>query len=196
MITTTNFGLKKYEGSDKLNPLTFDAVNMDTLDSALQAVKEGAILPATEVKTGTVHAITRDNSNCNIFKFTATSAWTTGDSMTVDGSNCSVVAVNGMEPNTGSYAIGSQVIGIKAGNVVTLLVGGSSGGDAETLEGHGADYFASATDLSTVEATANSAGTVASTCATALANKKLWSGTLAQYNAIATKDSNTIYFCI
>lgn len=121
MQTTTNYGLNIVEGTDIVNPLTQLNPNFTALDTDLKAVSDLTIDAASCVKTGTVHAVTRTLAN-NIFKFTATGNWVTGDTMTVDGISVSVFLADGEAPLTGAYVINSEVLCILNGTRVTLFV--------------------------------------------------------------------------
>ena len=122
MQNTTHYNLTKAEGTDTVNLLTQCYPNFDTIDAAMYANKQGSIGTATEVTTGTVHAITRANPDSDVFRFTATSAWTSGDTMTLDGSGVTVHLADGTTPSTGAYIIGAEVLGVVNGSLVTLFL--------------------------------------------------------------------------
>ena len=122
MQSTTHYSLMKAEGTDTVNLLTQCYPNFDTIDAAMFANKQGSIGTATEVTTGTVHAITRNNADSDIFRFTATSAWTAGDTMTLDGVGVTVHLADGTTPATGAYIIGAEVLGVVNGSLVTLYL--------------------------------------------------------------------------
>lgn len=122
MQNTTHYNLMKAEGTDTVNLLTQCYPNFDTIDAAMFANKQGSIGTATEVTTGTVHAITRNNADSDIFRFTATSAWTAGDTMTLDGVGVTVHLADGTTPATGAYIIGAEVLGVVNGSLVTLFL--------------------------------------------------------------------------
>ncbi len=122
MQTTTNYNLLLPEGTDIVNPLTQVNPNFSAIDSAMFANKQSSIGMATEVVTGAVHAIVRSNTDSDVFRFTATGAWTAGDSMTVDGVGVTVHLSDGTTPATGSYIIGAEVLAIINGTLVTLAI--------------------------------------------------------------------------
>lgn len=122
MQTTTNYSLLLPEGTDIVNPLTQVNPNFSTIDGAMFANKQSSIGTATEVVTGTVHAIVRSNTDSNVFRFTATGEWTAGDSMTVDGVGVTVHLSDGTAPATGSYIIGAEVLAMINGTLVTLAI--------------------------------------------------------------------------
>lgn len=146
--TTTNYGWKISEGSDIVNPLTDIFPNFESQDTDLKNVSDCSIGTATELKTGTVHALTRDDSDKDVFKFTATSNFTAGDTFTVDGDQVSALTTAGEQLQTGCYIIGSEVLVLKKGTLLTMYV---SSDNATTLEGHNASYFATASDLSNTD---------------------------------------------
>lgn len=118
--TTTNYGLYKPEATDTYNHLVYDNPNMDTIDAAMKDNADHAIDNASCIKSGTVHSVTRTNSSCNFFKFTATGDWNTGDTMNVDGTPVSVFLPNGKAPLDNAYVINSEVIAAIQGSRVTL----------------------------------------------------------------------------
>lgn len=121
MRYTANYNMIIGEGTDAVNPLTQIFPNFETIDGAMEANKESGITAASEVTTGSVHAIVRVNPNVPVFRFTATSAWTTGDAMTLDGSAVTVHLADGTAPLSGAYVIGAEVVGVVNASLVTLL---------------------------------------------------------------------------
>lgn len=147
MITTEHYNLSQYEGTDKVNPLTVDAQNIAKIDSAMYGIQNSAIPTATELKTGTIHALTRNKPNAAMFRFVATAAWKAGDTCTVDGTQVSTLLTNGEALPDGAWVINSNVLCCLVGTVLTVFTSAPSGGgptqiDANTLEGHPASYFA------------------------------------------------------
>lgn len=128
MRYTPNYNMVIGEGTDAVNPLTQIFPNFETIDSAMENNKNAGITTASEVSTGGVHAIVRVNTSAPVFRFTATSAWTTGDTMTLDGSAVTVHLTDGTAPKSGAYVIGAEVVGIVNGSLVTLLAGASFDG--------------------------------------------------------------------
>ena len=119
--TTTNYGLYKPEATDTYNHLVYDNPNMDTIDAAMKANSDHAVDNASCIKSGTVHSVTRSNTSCPVFKFTATGDWNTGDTMNVDGTPVSVFLPNGTAPLTGCFVINTEVLAIISGSRVTLM---------------------------------------------------------------------------
>lgn len=125
MQYTTNYNLITVEGTDVVNPLVQMNPNFTDIDAAMFANKQASIGSATEITAGTVHSITRANTDSNYFRFTATSNWTAGDSMNIDGTSVSVYLTDGTTPGTGAYVINSEVFGILSGSRVTLYLASS-----------------------------------------------------------------------
>ena len=122
MQYTTNYNLITVEGTDVVNPLVQMNPNFTDIDAAMFANKQATIGSASEIVSGTVHAITRANPDSNYFRYTATGNWTTGDSMSVDGVTVSVFLTDGTTPGTGAYVINSEVFGMISGSRVTLFL--------------------------------------------------------------------------
>ena len=110
MNYTTNFNLIKPEGTDNYNHLTIDNPNMDTIDSVMQSNKLASVGAATELVSGTVHAITRSDSNQNIFRFKATGNFTAGDTISVDGVSVNAFTLNGKPLPNNAYVLSSEVL--------------------------------------------------------------------------------------
>lgn len=153
MANTPNYNFIISTGSDIVNPLTQIFPNFTSLDSILKGVENKTIGTATELKTGTVHALTRADQDAPMFRFQATSNFETNDTFTVDGLQVSALDVAGQALANGAFIIGSMVLCELRDNLLTVYVSGSS--DAETLEGHAASYFATASDLATVDGKAD-----------------------------------------
>lgn len=124
--TTPNYGLTIAEGTDTVNLLTQCYPNFSTLDTVVKGIADTGVTTASETKSGTVHQLVRSNPDCNIFRFTATSNFVTGDTFTVDGSPVTAVSVSGTSLATGDFVINSNVLAIVNGGVLTILIGGSS----------------------------------------------------------------------
>lgn len=134
MQTTTNYGFNIVEGTDIVNPLTQLNPNFTALDTDLKAVSDNTIDSATCIKTGTVHAVTRVNTSANVFRFTATGNWNTGDTMTVDGTLVSVYLPDGSAPTDGCFVINTEVIAVIQGTRVTLYSNASPTPGANDIE--------------------------------------------------------------
>ena len=119
--TTVNYGLYKPEATDTYNHLVYDNPNMDTIDATMKNNSDHGVDSATCIKSGTVHSVTRTNTSCPVFKFTATGDWNTGDTMNVDGTPVSVFLPDGTAPLTGCFVINTEVLAIISGSRVTLM---------------------------------------------------------------------------
>lgn len=120
MTTTTNYALNIVEGTDIVNPLTQFNPNFNTIDGVMKDNADAAVSPATCIKTGTVHTITRTNTGSEMFVFTATGDWNTGDTMTVDGTPVTPALPDGSALITGSYLINAEVLASIKGTKVTI----------------------------------------------------------------------------
>lgn len=134
MQHTPNFNLNLPEGTDLWNYLTQTNPNFATLDTLLKSIQDGTVTTATEVASGTAHAITRTLPDANVIRFTATSAWTIGDTMTIDGTPVTVVKPNGANLQTGDYIIGSEVLGVLRATQFTVYLGAPSSLDAANID--------------------------------------------------------------
>lgn len=153
MNTTTNYGLKLYEGTDLFNPLTVENVNAGDIDTTMKAISDHSVGAATELTTGTVHAITRADTDRNVFLFVATSNFTAGDTFTLDGNQVSALTPDGQQLATGSYVIGSSVLCALHDTLITVYVNPAKAKDADMLDGHDSSYYATDSDLDTVAGT-------------------------------------------
>lgn len=149
MQTTDNLGLKLYEGTDLFNPLVVENPNCETLDEVIKAISDQAVGSATELVTGTVHALTRglDDADRNVFIFTATSNFTAGDTFTLDGQQVSALTVAGTQLASNCYIIGSSVLVHKRDTLLTFYVSETTAKDAEKLGGELPSYYATDSDL-------------------------------------------------
>lgn len=125
MTNTTNYNLLLAEGTDLVNYLTQTNPNFSNLDSIIKGVSDLTTTPATEVTTGTAHAISKSLPDATVIKFTATSNWQTGDTMTLDGNPVTPLKTDGTTLKTGDYIIGSAVLMIQDGTRLTVLVASS-----------------------------------------------------------------------
>lgn len=167
MKTTTNYGYKQYEGNDIFNPLTVEAQNIQSIDANMGKNRDAAVQLATEIKSGTVHAITRSTPSASVIRFVATSDWAQGDTCTVDGVQVSTLLPTGETLPDGAWKINSNVLAVLTGTLLTVFTTAPSGGgtdiDADTLQGHDAAYFMSRDD-----------GAVKSVGSTVLLNAGSW----------------------
>lgn len=156
MLETTYFDLKKYEGSDILNPLQVENPNMDVIDGAMRENEVASIGTATETLAGTVHNIVRSKPDTPMFRFTSTSDFTFGDSFTVDGIAYTGKMVDGSQMSTGAFVTGVSVLCCLVEDSLTFYVaGGGTAPDSEKLGGNEPSYYASAESVSAVDAKAD-----------------------------------------
>lgn len=163
---TTNYEFILPLGSDNFNPLTDQNPNWSKADTVIKKAENQSIAVASEVKSGSVHAITLPTGAGNMFRFVATSKFGAQDTCTVNGVQVSTLMPNGTTLPEGGWVINSNVLCCLTGTVLTVYttIGGESGSiDADTLDGHKPDYFATATALEVVKTTAESAARLATT---------------------------------
>ena len=122
MNYTTNYNLNKPEGTDLYNHLTIDNPNMDTIDAAMHSNKLQAIGDATELVSGTVHAITRLDGDQNIFRFKATGDFHLGDTVTVDGVTVNAYTTAGQQLLEEAYVLSAEVLCMLDGTNLWVIV--------------------------------------------------------------------------
>ena len=145
---TTNYGFNISEGTDLVNPLTDIFPNFEEIDTDLKGVSDSAVGTATELLTGTVHALVRSDSDRNVFTFTATSNFEAGETFTLDGVQVTALTPDGQTLSTGCYIIGSEVLVAVKGTLMTVYVNPSKALDSDKLDGHDSTYYATASDVS------------------------------------------------
>lgn len=126
MTNTTNYQLKKVEGTDLFNPLTQINPNWDEIDEAMKANQEASVTNATHNKSGTLHAIVRSTAGVPVLRFTATGDFRTGDTFTIDGQNVTARLPDGSSLPDYAFRINSNIIAIQAGGVLTIVTNGAS----------------------------------------------------------------------
>ena len=160
MTRTTNYDLIVVEGSDKVNLLTQMNPNTEKIDEVMKTNEKSGVQVATELFSGTVHAITRTIKSASMFKFTAVSNYTSGDTFTVDGVQVTALLTSGEALGTGAYIIGSEVLCSLKGTLLTVYTQGGTvklADDSEKLGGNLPEYYAKQTELTIVKSTADSA---------------------------------------
>ncbi len=145
---TTNYGFNISEGTDLVNPLTDIFPNFEDIDTDLKDVSDSAVGTATELLTGTVHALVRSDSDRNVFTFTATSNFEAGETFTLDGVQVTALTPDGQTLSSGCYIIGSEVLVAVKGTLMTVYVNPSKALDSDKLDGHDSSYFANASNVS------------------------------------------------
>lgn len=166
MKRTTNYDLIVVEGSDKVNLLTQMNPNTEKIDEVMKTNEKSGVQIATELLSGTVHAITRTVPSASMFKFTAVSNYTSGDTFTVDGVQVTALLTSGEALGTGAYIIGSEVLCSLKDTLLTVYTQGGTvklAEDSEKLGGNLPEYYAKQSELDTVKDTANSASELSRT---------------------------------
>ena len=125
MTTTTYYNLNIVEGTDIVNPLIVDNPNYAKIDEEMHNNAVAGVTLATEIANSTVHAITRENSDCSVIRFIATSRWKAGDTATVDGVPVTALLPNGETLPDGAYVINANVLCILTGTNLTVYLGGN-----------------------------------------------------------------------
>ena len=120
MTTTTYYDLNIVEGTDIVNPLTVDNPNYERIDEVMHSNAVSGVTLATEIANATVHAITRENSECAVIRFIATSEWKAGDTATVDGVPVTALLPSGETLPDGAYVINANVLCILTGTNLTV----------------------------------------------------------------------------
>ena len=121
MQYTTHYNLNLPEGTDIVNPLVQDNPNYTAIDTAMYANKLRVIGTATELASGTVHALTRSDTDINAFKFVATADYNTGDTFTVDGVSVTARRADGTSMKNKAYVINSTVFCILDGTILNFI---------------------------------------------------------------------------
>lgn len=120
MTTTTYYDLNIVEGTDIVNPLTVDNPNYEKIDEVMHDNAVAGVTLANEITNATVHAITRENSECAVIRFIATSEWKAGDTATVDGVAVTALLPSGETLPDGAYVINANVLCILTGTNLTV----------------------------------------------------------------------------
>ena len=148
MNTTTNYGLKQYEGSDEFNPLNVDVYNNSIIDGAMKTNADNSVPNATHILSGTVHAIVRSNPDATMFRFQATADFTVGDSFTVDGIAYTGQTTSGDQLQTNAFVEDAVVLCSLEGSDFTLYVNNmGTAPDADRLGGELPSYYATQADM-------------------------------------------------
>lgn len=148
MLETTNYDLKKYEGSDIFNPIQVENANADAIDGIMHTNELNSVPTATHILSGNVHAITRSNPDARMFVFVATADFTYGDSFTVDGIAKTAKTTSGEQLNTHAFVDGANVLGCLEGTELTLYVASTgTAPDSDRLGGELPSYYATQADM-------------------------------------------------
>ena len=158
MRESEHFNLFLAEGSDIVNPLVQDVDNYEVIDEQMFKNQNAGVQNATELKNGTVHAITRNVPDAQFITFTATSNYTAGETFTVDGVQVTALTVSGETLPTGAYVINSQVLCVLKGTLLTVYgVGSEVADNSLALNGHPDTYFGTKEEVDNAIDTANAA---------------------------------------
>lgn len=122
MTNTTYYNLNIVEGTDIVNPLTVDNPNYEKIDAEMHNNAVAGVTLATEIANATVHAITRENADCAVIRFIATSQWKAGDTATVDGVPVTALLPSGETLPDGAYVINANVLCILTGTNLTVYL--------------------------------------------------------------------------
>lgn len=168
MLKTDNYELNIAQGTDIVNPLVMDNPNYQKIDKVMKDNEIRGIGTATELKSGSVHAITV-SAQYTTFKFVATSDFTAGETFTLNGKQVTGYTTNQQPLATNAYRIGATVLCsyIERTSTITLYTIAPAGKaeDSDKLEGHPASYFAVRGNtnhtLEAVNTTATARGTLA-----------------------------------
>ena len=87
----------------------------------MYANEQSGVGSATELKTGTIHAITRTAPARNVFKFTATSIFNIGDTFTVDGTVVTALYPDQSSLKDRCFIVGSEILCLLTGTQLTVL---------------------------------------------------------------------------
>lgn len=174
MRESEHFNLFLAEGSDIVNPLVQDVQNYENIDAQMFKNQNAGVQNATELKSGTVHAITRNVPDAPFITFTATSNYTAGETFTVDGVQVSALTVSGETLPTGAYVINSQVLCVLKGTLLTVYgVGSEVADNSLALNGHPDTYFGTKEEVDNAINTANAAKELANGINNSLEEKLL-----------------------
>lgn len=161
MLQSTHYELKLVEGSDIVNPLVIDRPNYETIDGVMYENESKSIGNATELKSGTIHALTRTKGNQRFFCFTATSNYEAGDTFTVDSIPVTALLPNGTALPDNAYVVNGTVMCSLIGTLLTVYTLGSAvADDSIRLGGELPEYYATASALANVKTTADAASTL------------------------------------
>lgn len=171
MNTSTYYGLNLAEGSDIVNPLIIDVPNYEKIDEVMHDNATASVGLATELLTGTVHALVRSNDETAVFRFIATANFTAGDTFTVDGVQVTALLPTGEPLGTGAYVINANVLCILTGTLLTVYVPSgavSIAEDSNKLGGELPSYYGTASDVNQANLVAQAAATLANQVNTGL----------------------------
>lgn len=189
MLHTDNFDLILVEGSDNVNLLTQMNPNTTAIDTQMAKNRNMGVQTATELLTGTIHAITRSVPDASMIRFTAVSRFTAGDTFTVDGVQVSALLSSGEQLPDGAFVIGSEVLCVLKGTLLTVFttVGKvNKTEDSDKLGGNLPEYYATKEEVTNALSVGTSAGEVAENAIQEINTVKESLGTQATFSLSGT----------
>ena len=147
MQYSTNYNLNIVEGTDIVNPLVIDKPNYIAIDAQMKLNEDAGVGTATEIKTGTVHALTRANGDNNTFRFVSTSVFNSGDTFTVDGVSVTALLPSGEALPDAAYAIGCNVLCILTSTELTVFTAKTTANDSALLNGEPGSFYTDSTNI-------------------------------------------------
>ncbi len=160
MRNTVNFNLTIPDGSDNVNILTQITPNFETIDGIMKENENAGVQVATVLYSNNIHAITRTKDDASVMRFTATSRFTLGDTFTVDGVQVTALAPTGEQLPDGAFIVGSEVLAILKGTLLTIFAGAKAT-DSAKLNGQKASYYATKAAVENAQTLAESSATIA-----------------------------------
>ena len=151
MGTTPNYNFNVPVGSDIVNLLTQNNPNWEALDTILKTISNTGVGTATELKTGTVHSLTRSDTDKKVFTFDATTNFVAGETFLLDGEQVTALTASGEQLSTGCYVIGSNVLVSVHDTLLTFYVPESTAKDAQRLGGELPSHYATEADLEDIQ---------------------------------------------
>ena len=147
MQHSINYNLNLVEGTDIVNPLVIDRPNYTAIDAQMKLNEDAGVGSATEIKTGTVHALTRDNGDNNTFRFVSTSVFNSGDTFTVDGVSVTALLPSGEALPDAAYAIGCNILCILTSTELTVFTAKTTANDSALLNGEPGSFYTDSANI-------------------------------------------------
>lgn len=165
MLQSTHYQLNLAEGSDIVNPLIIDRPNYEKIDGQMYKNQEASIQLATELYDSAlkVHALTMLTTS-TVFRFIATSKYSTGDTFTVNGTQVTALLPSGETLSDGAYVINSTVICALNGTVLTFYLGSgvvTEAEDSKLFGGQPPEYYGTKVEVEASNALAQTAVDIA-----------------------------------
>lgn len=152
-MATENYNFVVPTGDTLVAPLTQEFENWNSVDNILKTISDSAVYSATELYSLTVHAITRSKADAALFRFTAVSKYTAGDTFTVDGVAVTALLPTGEALSDNAFVIGSEVLCCLKGTLLTVYTTNAipeTVENATKLNGQSANYYATAESVATI----------------------------------------------